>query len=339
MKFNVLIKNSIFILLLLYCVIATTYSQTLEKMAEEVANMNIFLEHRINKKNIYQGESFIDDYYLIVSNGIALKDMKLLSLPSFNLLKSKEISIGNLSYYDTIIDGISFRKALLHRYILTAANEGTYTIEPIIFETNINIPIDNRYKNQYIKEAPDGYYPYKYILKSNVTTLKINQLPFNNNKHTNKNDVNPVFVGDFEIDYSINKVTAKKNERIQMIVTISGIGDLSIPFAPTLDKTDGLKSNIYKTLDSVNVIRNEIVSKKIFEIDLFATEPKEYIIHPIEILCFSPTQKQYYTIKTDAIPVFFMEDNKLIEKDNNTNYIFLISIFIIVGLVALIWLI
>jgi len=186
-------KYYVFLLIiLLFSLISKTYSQSLQELSESVANINIFIETKLNKKEFFEKESFVYCFYLVKNKNIELNDLQLLSYPSFISLKSKEIPIEELSYYDTIIDGLTFSKALLNRFMLTPSNPGTYHIDPIIFEAKISLPIDDTYKNLYRSEAPNGIYTFSYILKSISTEIIIKKIPESPDR--------PVFIGDFNLD-------------------------------------------------------------------------------------------------------------------------------------------
>jgi hypothetical protein len=303
------------------------YGQTIAKIAEDIVRLNLFIEQTSNKTSVYLGETFYCDYNLIVSNELILTDMKLKKMPSFMPFKSQEVNIKELKYTDTIIDGFSFKKSLLHRYLLTPRNVGEANIDGIEFEIKVKIPLDANYKRQNPEFANDDFYEHSCSISS--TPKKINVIPLPPHKEK------CAFVGDFEIDYLISKITAKKNENILLSINVVGIGSLSVPFVPNIEKTEGLKTTIYKTFDTFEIINNEIISRKTYEVDLIATVAKEYVVYGIEILCFSPTMKEYYYLRTDAIPIFFIENEN--SKDNETSHFVSVAyVVVFIGVIALI---
>jgi len=241
--------------------------------------------------------------------------------------KSQEVNIEKLKYTDTIIDGFKFKKSLLHRYLLTPRNAGEANIDGIEFEIKVKIPLDAQYIRQNPEFANNDFYEYSANISSTPSKINVIPLPPHNEK--------VAFVGDFEIDYLISKITAKRNENILLSVNIAGIGNLSVPFVPNIEKTEGLRTNIYKTFDTFEIINNEIISRKTYEVDLIASVAKEYIVHQIKILCFSPTMKEYYYLRTDAIPIFFIESENT-KKDESSNFVNLAYLVVFAGIIALI---
>ena len=306
--------------------------QSVSQIAAEVVKLNLFIEQVPSKKNVYVGETFYCDYNLLISNKLVLTDMKLKELPSFVSFRSQEINIEQLKYTDTIIDGYAFKKSILHRYLLTPRNAGEAKIPHISFEAKVKIPWDAQYRRQNQGTINDEFYEYSCVVSS--PTSKINVIPLPPYKEK------CVFVGDFEIDYSTSRVTAKRNENIILSINITGIGNLSVPFVPNIEKTEGLKTNIYRTFDTFEIINREIISRKTYEVDLLASVAKQYIVQPIEILCFSPTVKDYYYLRTDAIPVFFTDNNNAQSQKNETsNFVNFAYIVVITGIIALIFII
>ena len=315
---------------------AQTVKETLEKIAEDVVKLNVFIEQIPNKKSVFVGETFFCDYSLIISSELVLTDMKLKKLPSFVPFKSQEVRIETLKFIDTIIDGYSFKKSLLHRYLLTPRNAGEVNIDGIEFEIKVKIPLDAQFRMQNSNFVNSEFYEFSYTVASTPQKININPLP----PYNFGTALKPAFIGDFEIDYLLSKITAKKNENILLNINISGIGNLSTPFIPKIEKSEGLKTNIYRTFDTFEILNNEIVSKKTFEVDLISSVAKEYNIFGIEILCFSPTVKEYYFLRTDGITVFFTEnDDSKNAKNENFNFLNYAYLVVIIGVIVLVFLI
>ena len=311
------------------------YGQSISKIAAEVVRLNLFIEQIPNKTNVYVGETFYCDYNLIVSEELVLIALNLKKLPSFLPFKSQEVALSELKYTDTIIDGYKFKKSLLHRYLLTPRNAGETNIDRIEFEVTVKMPIEEQYKRQNPKYANEDFYEYSCNISSTPTKINVIDLPQYKNAGT---DVKCAFIGDFEIDYLLSNITAKKNENILLSINISGIGNLSVQFVPVIEKTEGLKTNIYRTFDTFEIMNNEIISRKIYEVDLISSIAKEYIVRGIDILCFSPTLKKYYYLRTDAIPIFFIEDEK-IKNDETFNFVNIAYIVVFLGIIALVFII
>lgn len=318
------------ILILLFNRSASNYilAQTIEQTASDIAKMNVFILQTINKNEVFVGEAFYCDFYLLLNSELVVTDIILKKLPSFLDFKSKEIQIENRSYYDTTFDGFKFKKALLHRYILTPRKAGEMSVDGINFEIKLKIPLSQEKAQKYFNKYPNGYFEYSYDVSANPRKINVLQLPTSREKC--------VFVGDFEIDYTTNKFIAAQTENISLVINIAGIGDLSVPYVPTIEKTEGLKTNIYKTFDTFDIINKEIISKKTYEVNLFSAINSEYLINPIEILCFSPTAKEYYHLRTDVIPVFFVSEKSEGEDGISFNFFDFALIVVIVGIIVLI---
>lgn len=306
-------------------------SNELTKFATELAKTNINLELKVKKNTFYVGEAFIADYYLIVNDNIVLQDIKAVKEPKFHTFTSKEINFGELKFTDTLIDNLHFKKALLHRYLLQGKASGKTNLDELGLDLSARIPLENN--SEYLAQYPDGYVDIQFTSTSNSTPIEIIQLP------KNKFNEKCVFIGDFDISTEASAVTVNKNEHVLMKVNILGNGYLSVPYVPTVERTTGLKINIYNTLDSFVVENNSIYSWKNYELDLFSSDTGSYIIKPIEILCFSPTTKEYYTLASEAIPVFFLDDtHKEVVEDSSSQqiliYFLVFGFLILIGLIV-----
>ncbi len=294
-------------------------NKILDKTAREVAENNIWIETCLNNYKPYKRETIIVDYYLIINPEVLLQDVKSVILPSFYSFKSKEISLGELKYHDTIIDNkILFKKALLHRYLLTPQKSGECKVDKLKMQFELRLPLEKKSSdaNMY-----DDYYELIYDASSKEKIIQVQELPIHEKKYD--------FVGDFSIDFSVSKITARTDENILISVNISGIGSLSDAFVPTIKKTEGLKTNIYKSRDSFDVNSNILTSWKTYEVDLISTISGGFFINPIEFFCFSPTSKKHYTLKTDGITVFYLdEDEDLSNNNSKSSLIKIISITI-----------
>jgi hypothetical protein len=334
MKKEIIIKYIILTILIAMSYTDFCIGQTLSEMADDIVKLNVFIEQNISKKEVYARETFVCDYYFVISNEISLTEMKLEELPSFLSFKSQAVNIGNINYKDTIIGNYHYNKALIHRYLLTTSNTGKHKLDGIKINVALDIPLEDKYKEMYSSQCPNGYYSYKtsiiptYFVSENQQTnsLDINVIPLPNYKEK------PIFVGDFDIDFSIDKVTTIKNNYILFNVNIVGNGNLSVPFVPEINKTSGLKVNIYRSYDTFEIIKNDIRSKKSYEINLLSSTSNEYIVAPIEILCFSPSSKEYYYLKTDAIPIFFTDGNSIKEKTNTFSILNIGIIIVVIGI-------
>jgi hypothetical protein len=321
---------TITIVFILTASIAT--SQELDTFAAETAKLNVFIIQSVSKTEMYVGESFVCDYTLLINSNITLTNVTLLQAPSFLPFKVKEVILPNAKnnipiYTDTLIDNLPFKKAVLHRYFLTPKNAGTLTLEPIEFSLGLTLPLATQYQSQ----LSSDHYDYTYVLQSTPNkkwngSVNVKSLPLNAKT--------PVFVGDFEIDWSVSNVTAKRNESIMLSVNINGVGDLSVPFVPEIAKMAGLLSHIYKTSDTSALIHNEIVSQKTYEVDLSSSTASEYVIQPIKILCFSPTRNDFYYLQTDAIPIFFIDEEQAVNEDGTFNILYIGVVIVILALIA-----
>ncbi len=308
---------------------ASSQSQNeIRQMALEIAKNNIMLSLETSKSEVYVGEALIADYYLIVNPNIAITSMQITELPKFQSMKYQELNIGELKYTDTIIDEIIFKKSLLHRFLLIPQKPTSTKAGSIEFDFGLRIPLDKKFqqnKNQYFNDSID----IEYSAISNTIALKINDLPHNLQKCN--------FVGDFEINHIINKITAHPNEHIVLNISITGVGYLGSPFVPDISKNNELKLNIYPVKDTFEFQNNEIISKKDYEINIISSMVGEYMVEPIEVLCFSPTYKEYYLLSTESIPIFYTDENvKLENRSNNFNILKIILVLIFIGVVTLI---
>jgi len=316
------------VLLLSQLLFLDLFAQTdinLEQAALEVAKNNILLEATATNLRPYEKEAILVNYYLVVNPEILIQDIKLIKAPTFSFCKTKEIDLGELKYIDTLIENILFKKAHLNSYIIIPQKPGESKIGKLEMKFYLKLPINKN--SDYSDIYKNNYYEMVYNACSEEKILHVMKLPLHKEKCN--------FVGDFDIDFSISKITAKKNENILLNITISGAGYLGESFTPIIEKTDGLKTNIYKTRDTFDITSNTLTSWKNYEVDLISTISGDFFINPIEFLCFSPTNKKYYKLKTDGFSIFYLEESEVAPTKNHSEKLINIILFIIIAVIVL----
>jgi hypothetical protein len=272
----------------------------IEQFISNTLGSGVLLQQCISKPTAYVGELLYCDYYLLTTNNIAVSSAKFNTIPKFISFKAQALDISNTTS-DTNINGKHYNKTLLYRYALIPHVAEEISFEPITFNLLLKVNLDSSQRITYAKECPNGSYVSQISKSTKQTKLNVMKLP--------TNEEQCIYIGDFDIETKVIR-PANNNDIVQLLVGISGIGDLSYSFAPTfqIENRDGLKTNISDIISEDEGTANGLISKKVFVIDMLSTNERTYNLKLTPIFCFSPTTQEYYYLDADTISIFFAKN-------------------------------
>ncbi|MBD3790137.1 MAG: BatD family protein [Campylobacterales bacterium] len=164
-------------------------------------NGQFSLQMRSSKEEVTVGESFVVTVYFSFADGVRLADNPRYQKPTFDGFFVKEITEPKRYRQD----GQNVQEL---RYILTAKQEGNYTID----SAQANIPLPDKRRRDIFGMFMDA----KWVpVASNTLSIKVDPLP----KQAD-------LVGDFNIESSIDTQEVKANKPVNLTINIDGEGSL-----------------------------------------------------------------------------------------------------------------
>ena len=265
-------------------VVKPSGSSSVEYLADE--NMHLIAE--ISNTNPYLNEAITIIYKLYFRNPIKISDAREIQSPKFRDFWTSSIKIPQLKVESGLYKGEAYNEVTWRKTILYPQKIGKLVIEPLALSLVVEIPTKRRdfFGNIIYKQVSRSVNAGKRIL--NVKDLPIVDKPKNFSGA----------VGEFKLDFLINKKSIKSLESFQSIVKISGKGNLKLFELPKIKVPRSIelfdpeyKEEIKTTLSGMEgVIRNTYT--------MVPQTQGKYPIPSIEFNYFDPKKGSYFTLNS-----------------------------------------
>ena len=263
------------------------------EMPEPSADNDLHLVADISKTNPYINEPITVVYKLYFSNNIGITNSQEVDKPKFNDFWSQNIEIKKLEVQPTVYKGESYRVVILKKVVLYPQKSGKLTIEPLSLELDLQVPTGRRniFGEQQIAEANKK-------VSAGAKTITVRALP-----ETGKPIDFTGAVGNFSFSAIPTKTTLKHGESLDLVVKISGKGNLKLFDLP--------KPIVPSALEMYDAVRTENVATSLAGTsgtvsDKYAIIPQfkgDYPIKPMSFSYFDLSTNSYKTITSPEIMV------------------------------------
>ncbi|WP_457618201.1 BatD family protein [Lutibacter sp.] len=276
-----------------------------------IAQQNIHLVAEVSNLNPYVGEGIYVVYKLFVSENISVNDWRISDSPQYNGFWNQDIEVKNINIRKGNYNGEPYRYIILKKAVLIPQRSGKLLIEPIKMDFSVGIPTGRGdfFGNMITRNI-------NYSTKSIVKTVNVKALP----EKGKPIDFSGA-VGEFNFKVEANKNVLKANEATQIVVEVSGRGNLKLFDIPKITTPPELEvytpEHKEQVLTSLNGLRGSIQ-------DSYTVVPQfkgKYKIPAVTFSYFNPKTKKYHTIKSEAIIVNVTEGKELLSNNSNLNSI------------------
>jgi len=271
-----------------------------------IAEQNIHLVAEVSNLNPYVGEGIYVVYKLFVSENISVNDWRVSEAPEYNGFWNQDIEVKDLDVKKGKYNGEDYRYLVLKKAILIPQRDGKLEIEPIKMDFSVGIPTG---RGDFFGNMITRNINYSTESASRIVTIK--PLP-----EAGKPIGFSGAVGEFDFTVKATKNDLKANEAAQIIVEVSGSGNLKLFEIPKIVTPPELESytpeHNEQVVTSLNGLRGSVS-------DAYTVVPQykgKYKIPEVSFSYFNPKDKKYNTIKVDAIFVEVKEGKDL---PNSTN--------------------
>ncbi|MEO0095680.1 MAG: BatD family protein [candidate division WOR-3 bacterium] len=247
----------------------------------------IFLLAVPSRKDVYVGEQINVEFYLYTLYN--LDDLNPTKLPSFNGFWSEAIYDANqIRYQKKTYEGKTYYAALLKTVALFPITAGNLTIDPMELVATVIKP-------------PRDFFDFfgtaeRITIASKPITINVRPLP-----EENKPDDFSGGVGNFTMNVRVDRDTSNQGEPVNLIVKISGTGNIKLidkPYLPSIPNLKILEPEIKLNLDKSSGI---IKGTKEFRFPLIPQMDGEHIIPEIKISYFNTKTKGYEVLKSEKL--------------------------------------
>ncbi len=250
-------------------------------------NEAFFILADIDKKEVYEGEQIVANWYLYTrGNILSLDRLKFPELKGF----WKEIieEVPALNFTEEIVNGVLYRKALLASHALFPIKPGTSVIDEYKIKAQVQLPTNPLSAFGYGK-------PYTYNKSSERVSINVKPLP-----HEGRPQKFSGAVGQFEVRSQVEQLSLPANQPFSLKIRFEGSGNAKLIELPSLDLPSGIE--IYDTKSEAKFFKDGR-SYKEFDVLIIPRVPGPLTIPEMEFSTFDPQQKKYVTKKTQAIQI------------------------------------
>ncbi len=262
-------------------------------------NEAFFIQVEVDKTEVYEGEQIVVSWYLVTRG-----QLESLDRTKFPDLKGfwKEIieEVPAIQFYQEVINGVPFKKALLARHALFPLKSGDTVIDEFKIKSKVRMPNQNFGFN--LGKV------YEYTKSSQRVKIKVKPLPIDNRP--------PSFngaVGKFKLSSQIEGTQPVANQPMKYKLKIEGFGNAKGIELPTIAWPDGIEvfevrndSRFFKTGQSF----------KEFEIILIPRKDGKFILPSVEMGYFNPETGKFEVDKTQEIPIEVLPGDKSAVTEN-----------------------
>ena len=255
------------------------------------SNKDFFIRISSSKSTVYQGEPFVVSLKMFSKK--QPRGIEEIQFGEANGISKKDLN-PNKQSYDTkqeIINGVRYYTVVLKQELCYAHKSGELSIEPYYLSALFNKGFFQQYRQ-------DGY--------SNTLKIKVKDLPANQPKNFNG------LVGEFELDFNLNKNKVKSGEAIDLNITISGKGNLNSFDDPVLDLPKDFDQFDPDIKNNVTTKSNGTSGSISYDFVLVPTFYGDYTIPAYSFSYFDLNTKQYKTLSTGEFKIE-------VEKPNNAH--------------------
>jgi len=245
-------------------------------------NESFFVQLEMDKTSVYEGEQITANWYIYTrGNILALDRVKFPDLKGF----WKEIieEVPALNFQTEVINGVTYRKALLASHALFPIKAGTAVVDEYKIKATVQVP-----------QGPFGFGPpYSFTRSSERVPFVVKPLPVDG-KPTDFTGA----VGAFDVHAGIEGNSFPANQPIALKVRFDGTGNAKNIELPNLNLPPGIE--VYDTKNESKFFKNGHSFKE-FEVLLIPRQVGDVTIPALSASMFNPANGHYYKKTTEPI--------------------------------------
>ncbi|MDQ3048716.1 MAG: BatD family protein [Bacteroidota bacterium] len=268
--------------------------------AENISD-NIFVRSNVSKTKVYQGEQITVTHK--VYTRFQLRGFQDIKFPDYTGFWSQDAPSNNqqIQLTNESIDGVNFQVAELKRSYLFPQRSGKLDIEPMLVECVVRKKSSKKPRDLYEQLFGGGYEDVVYAVKSKPVSIEVSPLPQEGKPKDFSGGV-----GNYSFKAEISKNNVKANEAINLVITLSGKGNIKL--------VDPLKINFPEDFETYDPKMTDKISSaggvngtKTFDYVIIPRHEGDYTINGIRFSYFDPEKKEYISIPS---PEFLIHVDK-----------------------------
>ena len=254
----------------------------------------IHLVSKVSKNSAYVNEPITVEYGLYVSHTSGFNAINVKKTPKYNGFWNNMLELKEQQVTEATLNGKSYRYIPLQKAILLPQKDGSLTIDPLELELD-----EQFYTGRVDVFGIPEVGLRKKVYSSGTKTVQVKALPLEKQPEGFTGGV-----GSFQFKVNANKTSVKANEPLELMVMVSGNGNLDLltlpkPIAPNAlelydpEKIDNISKNMTSGMEGSKTEKYVIVPQY----------KGEYTIAPITFSYFDVASKTYKTITSEPITI------------------------------------
>lgn len=248
---------------------------------------NLKLLASANRKNVYVGEQVVVEFALY--NRYNITDLNFVEMPSFSGSWVEPVfDAQRLDFEKKSVNGKLYHVALLKKSAIFPMTSGQLKVTPM----KMDIAVLQRPRDFH------GFLSTTSIVRVESDPLYIDVKPL---PEDGKPEEFTGGVGRFSIKATLDRKTSEAAEPINLIVKVSGAGNIKLIEKPQMPQIPGVKILDPEIKDNVSFSGNAIRGSKEFRYPLIPQTDGKHIVPKIKIAYFDTQGKKYQTIETEEL--------------------------------------
>jgi hypothetical protein len=274
----------------------TTVGLNQTKTATNTNNTSdLYIKITSSKTKVHREEHLIATIKLYTK--VSIVNFGNFKLPTFDGFITEEIYAPNtIEWSRENINGEIYNTGILRKYILFPQKTGKITILPTELEIAYREATNKRSRSMFDEFFGNVDSESRNVI-SNSVVINIADLP--GNKPFNFSGA----VGHFKLVASVDNLSAKTNEAVNLKVKISGNGNLKYISAPKIDFPSDFDVYDPKVNDNIKYSESGALGFKNFEYLMIPRHAGDFTIPAFKFSYFDTETNQYKTQKTDPFNI------------------------------------
>lgn len=247
------------------------------------SNPDLFVTITLSKNKAYVGEQVLATYTLY--SRYPNIELSQYDLPKLNGFWAEEIDIGNSGWEDRpeVINGLSYRVAILKKQLLFPQTSGKLRIEPLQLTCVVNRSFFSRGTSLQIT--------------SNSLELTALSLPANAPSGFSG------AVGELELKVQADRTRMQADEAMDLNVRISGRSNLKLLDAPKLALPPDFEVYDPKVNDKISITSSGMSGYREFQYVIIPRHDGSYTLDPITFAYFDTRTGEYRLLQSEALTI------------------------------------
>ena len=251
---------------------------------------NLYLVADVSNGNPYINEPITVVYKLYFGN-IGISNLGESSKPKYNDFWSQNIEIKQPVAEEGMFKGQNFRFIVLKKVVLYPQKSGKLKIEPLTLSVDVQLPTNRRdmFGRMVLAETTKK-------VSAGAKTINVKPLP-----EAGKPEDFSGAVGSFDFKVTPSKTTLKHDESLDLVVSVSGKGNLKLFGLPKPVVPNALEMYEAVHSEQVNTPLSGMAGKIADSYTIVPQYKGSYPIKPIKFTYFDLDTKSYKTLSSPEI--------------------------------------